>query len=194
LTPPDNLIRRIARIRLNWKHYTRQWMRCRMGINHQALKLLQNESFLELERAIAKTSGNRMSTSYTAPWLIAPYIGDQLRAAGLRADDVPGLVATNQDLIVEFLMACDQALDETPDEYDAEEEAWEPEAKPEGEGPLGFGAGFSITYLIYIIYLRDRSEEGLTEYLKATRVPGAAAYTAELNRLYKWVLENRASD
>lgn len=144
-----------------------------------------------MERGIAKAAGDRMATN-SPPWLIAPYLGDQLRASGITASDIPNLLKENRDLIIEFLITFDQDTKETIDEeYDPEEEAWQPEAEPRKEGPLGFGEGFSVSYLIYIIYLRDRSVDELIDYLKTTRVPGAAAYAADLDRRYRRVAASR---
>nr|WP_319998167.1 hypothetical protein [uncultured Draconibacterium sp.] len=109
-------------------------------------KILRNTQTVEIESSIAKQVGCDIYKDDLP--LLAGFIKEEVENSQLSADKIEGYINENKESIITFGV---NFLEKS---------------KPES-----LSTGIAITYSIYLIYLKEKGEKELLEYLKRRRIP-----------------------
>ena len=109
-------------------------------------KILRNSQTVEIESSIAEQVGCDIYKE-NFPLLVG-FIKEEIENSQLSADKIEGYINENKESIVTFGV---NFLEKS---------------KPES-----LSIGIAITYSIYLIYLKEKDEKELLEYLKRRRIP-----------------------
>ncbi len=129
--------------------------------NLNDLKVLLNDVTLNhVEGLIAEKLGCEIYKDNIP--LLTGFVEKEVDASMISITDIESFIKTNSDRIVEFA-----------------EKFW-------GKGkPQSLSIGIAITYSIYLIYLIDKDEKRLLEYLKKRRIPAANNLVKQLLSIKK---------
>ena len=94
--------------------------------------------------------------------LLVKLIKDEIDSSKLSIDKIKNFIESNSKAIINFGQLL---LDKS--------------------NPKSLSIGISISYSIYMIYLKEKEEEELLEYLKRRKIPGAQKFLEELKLIEK---------
>lgn len=160
------------------------WLRSQTPLSRRTMNLLRDDAFRMIERRIATAIGEQMAPEDDL-WRSVPYVGRNLNAAEISPEDLPRLLAEHELIVIELIKEIDpraNAYDE-PKCKDAAGEVCEEEVVV--DEVLGRGPGFSLGYLIPILYFKDRSLEELITYFNEVRISPARRYAIDLQQAYQ---------
>lgn len=121
-------------------------------------KILRNPQTVEIENSIAKQVGCDIYKDDLL--LMARFIKEEIENSQLSADRIEGYINKNKEVIITFGV---NFLEKS---------------KPES-----LSAGIAITYSIYLIYLKEKDEKELLEYLQRRRIPKPQKLLEQLLRI-----------
>jgi hypothetical protein len=121
-------------------------------------KILRNTQTVEIENSIAKQVGCDIYKDDLS--LMAGFIKEEVENSQLSADKIEGYINKNKEVIITFGV---NFLEKS---------------KPES-----LSTGIAITYSIYLIYLKEKDEKELLEYLKRRRIPKPQKLLEQLLRI-----------
>lgn len=121
-------------------------------------KLMTNQLVERMEQRITDQLG--WSVYKEDLTLMTSFLSEEIESSGLSLQEIGGFIETHSDEIVGYGVAL---LSQDP------------------PGQLGIGA--SITYAIYLIYMRDKPEEEFLAYLIRRRIPRPKMVLKQLQQI-----------
>lgn len=127
-------------------------------LKNNIMVLLTSESVMQIENKIAEQKKCKIYKE-DLPFLVN-LIVEEVNQSEIPIKELEYFINNNQDKIIEFAF---YFLD--------------------GQLPNSLSTGIAITYSIYLIYLKDKGDKSLEDYIKKRRIPNSLKFVAHLKKI-----------